>query len=179
MRRDELNWTHGQQTTMGAFLASYTLHDSVIDQFIFLEDGSALLIVDWDPVWLEWPFAQAGLPPPTMRDYSLYLKFVHVLNARIDDVAPDELPFSDGTIEDAVTQVLSAVQRADLRGALELLSDTEKSRDRVRREPEIPDGAHCTDVRTIFGAHVVLYHTAEIMALCYDPGGQVVHLPGL
>jgi hypothetical protein len=59
------------------------------------------------------------------------------------------------------------------------LSDTEKSSDPVRREPGIPEGAYCTVVGTILGAHIVLYHMEEIVALCYDPDGQVVHLPGL
>ena len=179
MRVDELNWAQGQQTTMGAFLASYTLHDSAIEQFIFLADGSALLTVDWDPVWLERPFTQAGLPPPAMKIYSLCLKFVHVLGARLDDFLPDEQPFSDSTIANSETQLLSAAQRADLRDALELLSDTERPSGPIRHEPKIPDGAHCTVVRTIFGAHIVLYHTEEIVALCYDPDGQVCHLPSL
>jgi hypothetical protein len=174
MREGGLDWTQGQQTTMGAFLAFYTLHDSVIDQFIFSVDGSAWLTVGWDPVWLERPFAQAGLPPPQMTNYALYLKFPHVLGVRLDDFLPDEQPFSDSTIANADTQLLSAAQRADLRDALELLSDAEKSSDRVRREPEIPDGAHCTAVRTIFGAHIVFYHTGEIVALCYDADGQVI-----
>jgi hypothetical protein len=51
------------------------------------------------------------------------------------------------------------------------LSATEKSGDPVRREPEISDGAYCAVVRTIFGAHTALYHTEEIVALCYDADG--------
>jgi hypothetical protein len=176
---DAVDWAQGQRTTMAAFLARYTLHDSAIDQVIFSADGSAQLTVAWDPVWLERPFAQAGLPPPTMRHYALYLKFVHVLGARIDDFLPDEQPFSNGTIAGANTQLLSVTQRADLRDALELLRDTETSTGRVRREPAIPDGAYCTVVHTIFGADIVLYHTGEVIALCYDPDGQIIHLPGL
>ncbi len=179
MGEGTMDWAPGQLTTMTAFLGTYTLHDSVIDQVSFSADGWALLTVDWDPVWLERPFAQAGLPPPTMRNYSLYLKFVHVLGARMDDFLPDEQPFADRTIAGAETQVLNETQRADLRDALELLRDSEKSTGRVRRQAAIPDGAHCTVVYTIFDAEIALYHMGEVMALCYDPDGQLIHLPGL
>lgn len=179
MDESAVNWAHAQLTTMAAFLGTYTLHDSVIDQVSFSADGWALLTVDWDPVWLERPFAEAGLPPPSMRHYSLYLKFVHVLGARMDDFLPAGQPFSDRTIAGVETQVLNVTQRADLRDALELLRDSEKSTGRVRRQPAIPDGAHCTVVYTIFDAEIALYHTGEVMALCYDPDSQLIHLPGL
>jgi hypothetical protein len=108
MRADELNWAQGQQATMGAFLAFYMLHDAVIDQFIFSADGSAWLTVGCDPVWLERPFAQGGLPSPGTENYSLYLKFAHVLGVRINEVALDTIPVVNGTIDAADTQLLSA-----------------------------------------------------------------------
>jgi hypothetical protein len=128
---------------------------------------------------LERPFTLASLPHPGTKNYSLYLKFAHVLGVRIDDVALDSIPVVNGTIGDAKTYLLSATQRAHLRDALESLSDTENPSDPIRRDPAIPEGAHCTVIGTILGAQFVLYHTESIVALCYDPNGQVVHLPGL
>jgi hypothetical protein len=63
--------------------------------------------------------------------------------------------------------------------ALELLAGPESPNGLAGREPELPDGTQCTVGRTIFGEHLVRYHTEEIVVPCYAPDGQLIHLPTL
>jgi hypothetical protein len=88
MRAIDPDWSQGQRTTMAALLAHYTLHDSELRECAFSVDGSAILTFAWDRVWLERPFAQANLIPPT--DPWLFLNIPRVLHATLDDMATTE-----------------------------------------------------------------------------------------
>jgi hypothetical protein len=176
MLEEDLDWAHGQQTTMTAFLAHYTLHDAQAHACAFTVEGAAVLTFAWDRVWLEAPFTQAGLPVP--EEPWLFLKFSRILSATIDDTAANRA-YEDGTVARADSRVLSAGQRADLNAVLALLPATTEVGSSTTWVPDSAEETYCTTVETIFGRRMLLYHTRDIVVLCQEADGRLVHIPGL
>jgi hypothetical protein len=177
MREETLNWAHGQRTTMTAFLSRYTLHDADVHECALSADGSAVLTVAWDRVWLEAPFTQAGLPVP--EDPWLFLQFPQVLLATIDDTATKRA-YENGTVARGDSEQLSLDQRERLRAALVLLRALQPSNWSTTSEPDIPEGTECTTVQTVLGRRITLYHSPDVVVLCQEAADdRLLHVPGL
>jgi hypothetical protein len=176
MREEDLDWAHGQRTTMPSFLAHYTLHDAQALGCAFTVEGAAVLTFAWDRVWLEAPFTQAGLPTP--EEPWLFLKFPRVLSATIDDTAPDRA-YEDGTVARADSGLLSPEQRVDLGTVLSLLPATTAIGNSVTSDAALLEETHCTMVETIFERRILLYHTRDVVVLCQEADGRRIQIPGL
>lgn len=175
MREVTLNWVQSQQTTMTAFLSLYTLHDAEMRECALLVDGSAVLTFVWDRVWLEVPFAQTHLSAP--QEPWLFLQFPHVLMATIDDTAADRT-YENGTVASGDSTLLNLEQRERLRATFALLRLMEPASS-TSSEPVIPQETHCTTIETIFGRRGTLYHSQEVIVLCQEADGRLIHIPGL
>jgi hypothetical protein len=160
---------------MTAFLSRYSLHDAQARACAFRVDGSAVLTFAWDRVWLETPFAQAGLP--ALEEPWLFLRFPQVLLATLDDTGSDHT-YENGTVARGDSEQLSLEQRERLRAAFALLRRTEPSSS-TNAEPDIPEGTHSTTVETIFGRRITLYHSQDVVVLCQEADGRLIHVPGL
>lgn len=149
---DSIPWDRAVQTTLSAFFADYTLHDSswiglTLDP---VYDGGATAIIRWDTIWTD---GRVPFPGSRVAEWPILLiRFAGV--SRVEQAGYDRMPDAPSRGIDAATTTEDAV------------SDETPAR-------------HRTVIEDHFGGALTLVHAPTVKLLCLARDRTVLAIPGV
>lgn len=169
--RDQLPLSDVQRTTMAAFLAEYTLHDSYwIGLWCDPVSQSAAAIFQWDSFWSD---GRIPFPSSLVATWPiLIIVFPQVAHVSFSDKTGDILLNGIATAE---TTVLSHTERAQL---LEVLITFQAFPDSAAQF-SLDDTICRTSISGILGEQLIIVHAPEVQVLCFTHAGERLAIPDI
>jgi hypothetical protein len=165
-------WNRAQTSSMPAFLAQYTLHDSPWIGFWF-GAGEPIALIRWDTFWhkdrIPFPGSNVAEWPLLLMKFTRLYQYLISTRKDLDDFVLGEV------IEAAESNLVEPQQReALLAASLQLKGFSDDYREQFLNEK-----LYHTVFQGTYKQQIHLFHGGEVQFLCIDQTGIPISIPGL
>lgn len=160
-------WTSAYNSTFPTFLRQYTLHDSTLIG-LWLSDGEATLLFDWDIVWANWRQKRIDLPEGAKA-------YLLVRLPKIYQVIGSDVEMQMRVLDRAESRTIAENE-------LKLWSQLLVAQTLIDSESTgyiLDDTLHRTALIGLQGDTTYLFHTARARFLCLNTYGDPVRIPNV
>ena len=164
---DNFDWQQSLKTTMPAFLAEYTLHDSYWIGLYVQPNRKIIAVIRFDTYWSK---GRVFFPGSFVADWPILLvRFARAFRIDLNGLEEGE------TIGNATSIRLDSSQREQM-----LEREISRSADvDILGEYILDEDLHRTLFEDIYGGQVDVWHSAEVNLLCFNRQKESLLLPDI